>query len=137
MSIDVEYPPEQTAASLVSGILNDLQRLVHQQFQLTRRELEVELRLRIAAAAVVALGVGVLCLAALLLCLTVSHFMHWLASSSGTDSASFPLWACYAVVATVLAVGGIILACVGRTKFRSIDSLQSLVTEEFQEISHD
>ena len=137
MSIDVEYPPEQSAASLVSGILSDLQRLVDQQFQLTRREIEVELRRRFAAAAMVAFGVGVLFLAALFQCLTVSHLLHWLASSPGTDSASFPLWACDAVVATVLAVSGVILAGVGRLKFRAIDSLHSFATAELPEISHD
>ena len=137
MAIDFESPPEQSAASLVSGIFSDLQRLVDQQFQLTRREIEVELRRRVAAAAMVALGVGVLFLAALLLCLAISHLLYWLASSSGTDFASFPLWACYAVVATVLAVSGVILAGVGRLKFRAINSLHSSATKELPEIYHD
>ena len=37
MSADIQDPPAQTAASLVSGILEDLQRLVQQQLLLTRR----------------------------------------------------------------------------------------------------
>ena len=52
MSTVVESPPEQTTASLVNGILSDLHRLVEQQFQLTRHEIEDELRRRAAAAAV-------------------------------------------------------------------------------------
>lgn len=129
----VEYVPEQTAASLVSGILGDLQHLVEQQFQLTRREVEEELRQRAAAAAVFGLGMGVLFIDAIVLCLTAAHLMHWMASPPGTDSAWLPLWACHAVVAAVLVVIGGILALVGRAKFRSIDPFQNPVTEMMQE----
>lgn len=133
MSIDIEDPPVQTTASLVSGILGDLRHLVEQQFQLTRREIEVGLRQRATAAAIFGLGVLVLFLAAIALCLTLSHLLHWVASPTGTDPAWFPLWACHAVVATVLAVSGVALACVGRVKFRSIDPLQNSDPEILQE----
>lgn len=133
MSTEVEYPPEQTAASLVSGILGDLQRLVEQQFQLTRREIEEELRQRVAAAAVFGLGVGILFLGAIVLCLTAAHLLHWVASPPGTDPAWLPLWACHTVVAAVLAVSGGILAQVGRAMFRSVTPFQNPVTEILQE----
>lgn len=133
MLTDVDYPPEQTTASLVSGILGDLQQLVDQQLQLTRREIEMELRQRAEAAAVFGLGTGVLFLAAVFLCLSLSHLLHWLASPIGTDPASFPLWACHAVVAAVLAIIGVIVACVGRTKFKSIVPFQNSTTEFLQE----
>ena len=133
MLTDIEYPPEQTAASLVSGILGDLQQLVDQQFQLTRREIEVELRQRAEAAAVFGLGVGFLFLAAISLCLSLSHLLHWVASPIGTDPASFPLWACHAVVAAVLAITGGIVACVGRAKFKSIVPFQNPTAEIIQE----
>jgi len=133
MSTDVEYPPEQTAASLVSGILGDLQSLVEQQFRLTRREIEVELRQRAVAAAVFGLGMGVFFLDALVLCLTLTHLLHWMTSPPGTDPATLPLWACYAVVAAVLAVVGGILALVGRARFQSLDPYQNPVTEILQE----
>ncbi len=135
MAIELESPPEQTAASLVSGILDDLQQLVEQQFHLTRREIEVEFRLRASAAAVVGLGVAVLFLAAIVLCLTVSHLMHWLASSSGSDPASLPLWGCYGIVALALAVSGSTVAYVGRQQLRSIDSRRCSVSDDFQEHS--
>ena len=133
MLTDVEYPPEQTTASLVTGILGDLQHLVDQQFQLTRREIEVELRQRAEASAVVGVGAGVLLLAAVSLCLSLSHLLHWMASPIGTDPAWFPLWACHAVVAAVLAVIGVSVACVGRTKFKSIESFHNPLTEILQE----
>ena len=129
MSTDVEVPPLQTAASLVSGILGDLQHLVEQQFQLTRREVEEELRQRAAAAAVFAVGMGVFFLDAIILCLTLAHLLHWMASPPGTDPAWFPLWACYAVVATVLIVIGGILTQVGRVRFSTINPYQNPATE--------
>ena len=133
MSTDIEYVPEQTAASLVTGILGDLQHLVEQQFQLTRREIEVELRQRAAAAAVFGIGVGIIVLGAIALCLTLAHLLHWTSSPPGTDPAWLPLWACYAVVTAVLFVIGGITALVGRAKFRSIVPCQNPATEFLQE----
>ena len=121
MSNDVKDPPDQTAASLVSGILGDLQHLVEQQFQLTRREIEDEIRQRAAAAAVFALGVTVVFLGAIVFCLGLAHLLHWATLPPGTDPAWLPLWACHAVVAAVLVVIGGFVVHVGRAKFRSID----------------
>ena len=129
MSTDVEDPPEQTAASLVSGILGDLQHLVEQQFQLTRREIEEELRLRAAAGAVFALGMAVFFLDAIVACLTLAHLLHWLTSPPGTDPAWIPLWACHATVMLVLVVIGAILTCFGRARFRSITPYQNPAAE--------
>jgi hypothetical protein len=120
MASDIEDPPDQTAASLVSGILGDLQNLVEQQFQLTRREIEAELHQRAAAAKIVGLGIGVFFLDAIVLCLTVAHLLHWLASPPGTDPAWLPLWGCYAIVAAVLVLIGGIVVQVGRASFQSI-----------------
>ena len=129
MSTEVEYPPGQTAASLVSGILGDLQHLVVQQFQLTRREVENELRQRVAAPAVFGLGMAVFFLDAMALCLTLAHLLHWVVSPPGADPAWLPVWAYHAVVALVIAVIGGILAMVGRAKFRPIDLYQNPATE--------
>jgi hypothetical protein len=129
MSADVQDPIEQSAASLVSGILGDLQQLVEQQFQLTRREIEDELRKRASAAAVFAFGMGVLFLDAIVLCLTLTHLLHWGTSPPGTDPAWLQLWECHALLAAVLAVIGGILVQVGRARFRSIEPSQNPVTE--------
>src|SRR5689334_15338715 len=125
MSTDIEPHVEQTAASLVSGILGDLQHLVEQQFQLTRREIEDELSRRASAAAVIGMGLGVLFLDAIVLCLTVVHLLHWGTSPPGTDSAWLPLWGCYGVLAAVLVVIGGMLVQVGRTKYQSINRCQN------------
>jgi hypothetical protein len=135
MSTEVEYPPEQNAATLVSGILGDLQHLVGQQFHLTRREIEEDLRRRAAAAAVFGIGMGVFFLDAIVLCLTLAHLLHSVASPPGTDPAWLPLWACHAMVAAGLAVIGGILVGVGRAKFKIIEPFPNPLTEIWQEFA--
>lgn len=133
MATDIEYPPEQTAASLISGILGDLQRLVEQQFALTRQQIEKELRLRTAAAAVFAFGASMLFFAAAALTLAIVHGLHWMTAPPGTDPAWLPLWACYAVVAMVLAIPGGILVNVGQRRFRSVVPCRNPAVEILEE----
>jgi len=128
----IEDPSKPTTASLVTGILGDVQRLVAQQFQLTRREITDELQQRAAAGVVFGAGVGALGLGAIALTLAVVHVLHWATSPPGTDVAGLPLWACYAVVAAVLAVTGGILAQVGKSRFLAVKSFHS-PTEIFEE----
>ena len=122
MSIELEDPPERTAASLVSGILGDLHHLVQQQFELTRREVEVELRQYAAAGVLLCLGAAMWLVAGITLSLALSHLLHWTMSPAGTDPASFPLWACHAAVAAGFAVVGGMMVSTGRARFRSTNN---------------
>lgn len=133
MSTNVDGPTGQTAASLLSGILVDLQCLVGQQLQLTLREVEDELREQGAAATVFGIGVGVLFLDAIVGCLALTHLLHWVTSPPGTDPAQLPLWACHAVVALVLTLIGGVLTTVGRVRFKSNEQFRSPCTEIQQE----
>jgi len=133
MSSDVEPLREQTAATLVSGILGDLQHLVDQQLRLTRREIEEELRLRTVAAGILGLGVATLFLSAFADCMALSHLLYWLASPSGSDPAWLPLWGCHTVLATILTIGGVIVTLVGLKRFRSIKPFPNPVTDILQE----
>ena len=133
LPVQVEPAPVQTAASLVSGIIGDLQHLVQQQFQLTRMQIAAELRERVVAAALLATGVLLMLVSTIFVCLSASHLLHWMTSPIGIDPASLPLWACHAVVAAVLGLTGGILACVGRAKFSSILPFRNPVTEIIQE----
>ncbi len=133
MSTDIVDPVEQSAASLVSGILENLQHLVEQQFQLTRRDVEVELRQHASAAVVFSFGIGVCFLGMIVLCLTLVHLLHWVALPPGTDPAGLPLWACHAVVAAGLIIIGGVLGIVGRVRGNSIVPSQNPITQISQE----
>lgn len=133
MSTNGEEPSKPTAASLISGILCDLQRLVEQQFQLTRCEIEDEVRRRAAAALLLALGMSVFLVDTIILCLTCVHLLHWLGSPNGTDPAWLPLWLCHGVIVVILTVIGAILTQLGRVRFQSIERCPNPVIEISQE----
>lgn len=120
---------ESTASSLVNDILNDLQRLVEQQFQLTRREIEQEFRLRAQASMIFMLGLGGLLLGGLQFSVAIAHLLHWASSPVATDSAGLPLWACHAIVATFLSVAAAVATIVGRASFRSVSATPNPITE--------
>ena len=129
MSTVVEDPVEESTVSLVGGILVDLERLVEQQLQLTRREIEGELRRQSTAVIVVVLGMMVLFLAALMLSLASAHLLHWLTSPAGADPARMSMWACQALVSAVLIVIGGVLAFYGQSRFRSIHPPRNQTTK--------
>lgn len=133
MSTELHEAPVQSTGSLVTGILGDLQRLVEQQFELTRREIEAEVRQRVAAAAMFGGGIGGVFVGAVGLCLAVAHLLHWASSPPGTDPATIPLWACHALVGAVVAVVGAVLMQTGLKWFTSIESFHNPITELMQE----
>ncbi len=133
MSADVPGSSESTPLALVSGILVDLEHLVEQQLQLTRREIEEELRQSSVAATLLASGIAFFLLAAISLCLAGTHFLHWATSPSGTDPAQLPLWACHAIMALLLVIVGGILTQVARIRFRSVPRLRNPLTEIMEE----
>jgi hypothetical protein len=133
MSIEVTERPERTSAELANGILVDLEHLVEQQLLLMRRELEREFRKYAVAVRVIALGIGLLLLDAAVLCLSLAHLMHWMASPVGADPSSIPLWACYAAISIVLSVLCAAMIFWGRSKFRTANVnhvLSSNISEE-------
>lgn len=133
MATEVQNHPEQSFASLVTGIVSDVQDLVKQQLQLTRREIEDDLRKTKEAASILFLGMGMFFLGAIPLCLMLVHLIHWVASPPGTDPAWFPLWAAHGVVGTVLIIIGAALVSVGRQKLKSVNPMQNPATDALKE----
>jgi len=120
MATEVQNRPEQSLSSLVGGIVSDVQDLVKQQLQLTRKEIEEDIRKAGEGAALFGTGLGVLFLGALELCLTLAHLLHWSTAPAGTDPASFPLWACHGVVGGILFIFGWSVACAGKARLRAV-----------------
>jgi len=133
MSAEVQGPPEPSTLALVSGILVDLEHLVEQQLQLTRREIEEELRQSSVAVAIFGSGIGLFFLTTIQLCLAGVHLLHWMTSPAGTDPAQIPLWACHTIVAVLLAVVGGVLIQIARIRFRSVPPCQNPLSEILEE----
>ena len=97
---------------LVSGIVNDAQELIKQQLALFRRELEDGVRRAKLAVVFLAVGAGIFGLGGILLCFTLVHLLSWAARE-------LPLWACYCIVGTPIALFGAGLLFAGIRQFRS------------------
>jgi len=105
-------PSEPSTGSLVAGIVNDIQDLVKQQVQLTRKELEQEFNHGKEAVVFLVLGRFLSLAGVVGLCLMLAHLLHWLAAPAGTDPSGLPLWAGFAIAGgAFVAVGvGLLLA---------------------------
>jgi hypothetical protein len=133
MASEVHNQSDQSITTLVSGIVSDFQDLVKQQLHLTRHEIEEDLHRCKEGAVFLAVGSGLLGLGAIVLCLALAHLIHWLAGPVGADLASFPLWACYAVVGGALAIIGVGVVLSGRSKFKAIDPVHNPATQALRE----
>jgi hypothetical protein len=109
MATDVQRPPEQSLNTLVGGIVNDVQTLLKQQFQLTRKEIQSDLTKARKAATQAAIGGVLTWLGALILSLALALLIHWSVSPAGVDPGRIPLWGCFALVGAPLTAVGVIL----------------------------
>jgi hypothetical protein len=137
MATEVQNSTEPSTTSLVSGIIDDMQDLVKQQVQLTRKEITEEIHKASQAAQFFALGAAILFFGAFTLCLALVYLLHWAASpaapAAGSDAAKIPLWVCYAIVGGPLAVIGGYLTWLGRAKLETIHPLQNPATEALKD----
>lgn len=108
MAIDVQRSSDQSLNTLVGGIVSDVQTLLKQQLQLTRKEIQSDLVKARKAATLAAIGGALTGLGALILCLSLAFLLYWLVLPAGSDPARIPLWGCFALV-------GIPLAAIGAT----------------------
>jgi hypothetical protein len=127
MATEVQNHPEQSMASLVGGIVGDVQDLIKQQLALTRKEIEADLRKTRDAATLLAVGVGLALFGCFALCLMLAHLIHYLTTppllQATAEPAAIPLWGCYGIVAAILLGVGGALAFAGKKKFDSFNPL--------------
>jgi len=127
MATEVQNRPEQSVASLVGGIVGDVQDLIKQQLALTRKEIEADLRKTQDAASFLFAGLGLMLFGCFALCLMLAHLIHQLttpaALQASQDPAAIPLWGCYGIVSAILLIGGGALAFAGKKKFDSFNPL--------------
>jgi len=128
MATEVQNQQDNASvATLVSGIVTDVQDLIKQQLQLTRKEIEADFRKTREAASLLILGIGIAFFGGLALVLMLAHLIHHLTLPAGQvsnfDPATVPLWGCYGIVAAVFLVVGGGLAFAGKKKFDSFNPL--------------
>jgi hypothetical protein len=124
MATEVPNRNEPSLAVLVSGIVSDIQDLVKQQLQLTRKEIEADFRKMREAASLLAFGLGVLFLGGIALCLALALLIYWLGLPTGGDPGRLPLWVAFGLVGLAFAVLGGGLAYAGKKRVDTIHPLE-------------
>src|SRR5947207_5531843 len=105
MADRITTEPSPSMASLLGGIVSDVQTLVRQEISLAKTEMLREWDKAKTAAGSMAAGAAVLALAGVLLCVTVVCILH--------EVALLPWWASFLIVGGVLAVLGAVLYYTG------------------------
>jgi hypothetical protein len=127
MANDLHTAPEPGLASIVGGIVHDAQDLVKQELALAKREFREELRKTKEAAISLGIGVSVASMGGILLVFMVVYLLNWLTADQ------LPLWACYGLIGGALALIGISLLFLGKSKAEDIHLLPQQTLETMKE----
>ena len=128
--IPTETPPSM--ASLLGGIVSDIQTLIRQEVKLARTELQKEWDKAKTAAGSMAVGAGILALGGILLCFMVVHLIAW-AFGYPQEGKEWALWVSYLIVGGVLAVLGAVLFYTGRSKASEVNVIPQQTAETMKE----
>jgi len=134
MAIDMQRTPDQQSLnSLVGGIVGDVQTLLKQQFQLTRKELQSDMHKAARAAAIAAIGGVLTALGAVIVCATLALLIHWSVSPAGIDPGRIPLWGCFALVGVPLTLVGISMCWIVVRRAENMGPLLERSTKALEE----
>lgn len=129
MAIELRNGPEPSMTSLVSGIIHDVQELMHQQLALFKEEITTDFRNATQVAQSVALswalGLGSIVVGAGMLLVMLVHLLHW--------ATQLPLWGCYGLVGAAAMVLGAGLLFAGKKKLETLHPLPEQSVQAFKE----
>lgn len=123
---------EPNVATLVGGIVEDLQTLVRQQLLLTRREVERDVREGSKALGKLLVGAAVGFLGAIALTFSAAHLLHWATAPAGFDPARVPLWASFGLVGIALTTVGCFASRAGLLRLGAVQPLQTEAEEAWK-----
>lgn len=120
---DGEVAP--SAASLLGGIVSDIQQLVRQEIALARQETAEELGKAKAAGIALATAGAVLAFGGLLLLLALGGAV--------ADLLDWPQWAGYGIVGLLLAIAGAVLISIGQKRIKQVHPVPEKTVETVKE----
>jgi hypothetical protein len=121
----LEAPTAGTMTTLISGILDDAQKLARQQFDMLKAEVHEDLRQSRRAAEYGGLGVVMLTVGFLGLVTAVAYFLH--------EYFQFSMWASWAITSGVFIALGIGLAMTSYMLLERLSPLPSKTIHALQE----
>jgi hypothetical protein len=119
---------EPTLTELVSGIANDAQRLIQQQYHMLRAEVHEDIRRTKSALAYMGFGIGASLIAAVFLLVALPHVVNDLLNTTGTHPEIG-----WAIVGGVLLVIGLIGLFAGRRIFQKNNPLPDKTLNALEE----
>jgi hypothetical protein len=120
--------PEPTLTELVSGIADDAQRLIHQQYQMLRAEVKEDIRRTKSALAYMGFGIGASLVGALFLVVALPLLINDL-----LDVVTTRPWAGWAIIGGVMLVVGLIGLFAGRRIFQKNNPLPDKTLNALEE----
>jgi MFS family permease len=123
-------PPagEPTLTQLVSGIADDAQRLIRQQYQMLRAEVKEDIRRTKTALMYMSVGIVATLLAVMFLAVALPHVINDLLDVAGTHP-----WAGWAIVGGVFLVVGLIGLFAGKRIFEKNNPLPDKTLNALEE----
>lgn len=118
-------PVEPHTGSLALQIINDVKSVGELQIRLAQANLGRELKRRTVPLFMMALGGYSLALCAILASMCLAHFLHWVTSPPGSAAESMPLWSCFAIAGTAMAIIGFAMVVIGMIQFRKCSKSQN------------
>lgn len=126
MADHVQTVSEGSLTGLVTGIVNDAQELVKQQFALFKHEVKEDLRKTMQAAIALGVGVAVALVGGLSMWLALVFLLFW-------AFPVVPLWGWFAIVGFLFLVAGALLFYAGKAKLESFNPLPDESAEALKE----
>jgi len=114
-----------SVASLLGGIVSDLQTLIRQEMALAKSEMVREWDKAKTAAGSMASGAGVLALGGFFLCVTIVCVLR--------EVAGLPWWASFLIVGGVLTTVGAVLFFIGRSRAAEVHVVPPQTVETLKE----
>jgi len=131
MSIDTQQATlgsgQQSMTELVSGIVNDAQRLFHQQIEMVKAEVKEDVQKTKQTALAFAAGGALIGLGVVLLAVALVYGLYAAAGPA------LPLWACWAIVGGVIVLLGGVALFVGNRILASYNPLPDKSLNALQE----
>jgi VIT1/CCC1 family predicted Fe2+/Mn2+ transporter len=116
---------EPTLTELVSGIADDAQRLIHQQYQMLRAEVKEDIRRTKSAVAYMGFGAAATAVGLVFLVVALPLLINW--------AFNLAPWAGWAIIGGVMLVVGIIGLLVGRRIFQKNNPLPDKTLNALEE----
>jgi len=126
MATNVHSDTDVSLTSLVTGIVNDAQELMKQQFAMFQAEVKEDMRKTVEASSALGVGMAVTFVGSILLCFTLVYLLYWAFPTA-------PLWVWFAVVGGVVTAVGGGLVYAAYAKFRSFNPLPDKTAQALKE----